>query len=65
MCKIEITLMDNECTELLRIVRNAKIASLKKADETPIPEVNPILNEYLLRVRLEKKLLNVIPPGLR
>jgi hypothetical protein len=56
--------MDNECTELLRIVRKAKIASLKKADETPIPEVNPILDEYLLRAQLEKKLLNVIPIGL-
>ena len=65
MCTIKITLMDNECTELLRIVRNAKITSLKKADETPIPEVNPILDEYLLRVRLEEKLLNVIPPGLQ
>ena len=65
MCTIKITLMDNECTELLHIIKNAKIASLKKADETPIPEVNPILDEYLLRVRLEEKLLNVISPGLR
>ena len=65
MCTIKITLMDNECTELLRIVRDAKIASLKKADETPIPEVNPILDEYLLRVRLEKNLLDVIPPGIQ
>ena len=65
MCTIKITLMDNECSELLRIVRNAKIASLKKADETPIPEVNSILDEYLLREQLEKKLLKVVPPGLQ